>query len=392
MLPFALRTFLVGLVLAASGFSVKGGEMALAALPPAGGRVPKLIEQLGHPKFAEREAAARALLGIGLPAFGPLKAAAESPDAEVRFRAEKILTEVRQRDFQRRLQAFAANLETSDDYELPGWSEFRQLVGDTQAHRDLFVRMQTDEPRLMQALEDGPRAAGEMLNLRALQLLQPTPGGAAQSITLGTAAALLFVAGQDQAPVSDFGASGVYRICMDAVVRAELSGGPHQQALREMLSQWIGREGDSNSDYQKLTLAMQYDLKAGLAPAIQVLDQGAHPPHLRQQAMVTVAKFGDASHIPLLERFLSDETQYGTRRLDNQKVVQTEMRDVALASLVALTKQDFGDYGLGHVTAAPAFVFIPYSCGFETPEARKKALDLWQAYRTKTQAAESKTE
>lgn len=383
-----LRTLLAALVLAIGGVTAEAGDAADRSAPAtttsAFNHIHQLIEQLGHPKFAEREAAARALLNIGLPAFGPLKEASQSPDAEIRFRAEKILAEVRQRDFHRRLQAFAANLDSDEDYDLPGWAEFRQQIGDTRIHRELFVRMQTDEPRLMQACEDGARAAGEALNIRALQLLQPTPSGTAQTVSLGTAAAMLFVAGMDEAPISDFGASGVYRICMDAVVRAELSGGPHQQALRELMSHWILREGNADSNYQKLTLAMQYDLKAGLTPAVQVLDQGAHPPHLRQQAMVAVAKFGDASHIPLLERYLTDETQYGTRRLDNQKVVQTEMRDVALAALVALTKQEFADYGLGHVTAAPNFVFIPYSCGFETPEARQKALQRWRDYRAKT--------
>jgi hypothetical protein len=99
--------------------------------------------------------------------------------------------------------------------------------------------------------------------------------------------------------------------------------------------------------------------------------------------MAAVAKFGDASHVPLLERYLSDDTQYGTRRIDNEKMVPTELRDVALASLIALTKQDFADYGMQHVETGPNFAFGLTSCGFENNEARQKALAKWEAYREK---------
>jgi hypothetical protein len=343
--------------------------------------VKRLIDQLGHKKFAEREAAARTLLALGLPAFGPLKEAGRHADPEVRFRSAKILAELRQRDFQRRLQAFSANLETSEEYELPGWQEYRRLVGDTRDTRDLFVKMQSDDPRLMQSLEHGPRAAAEMLDHRSLQLLQPFGDQPTLEITLGGAAAFLFLAGRAEVPPSDIGAGGVYRVCVDEEVRSALSGGPYQEPLREMLSTWIGRESSANMEYQKLLLAMQFDLKAGLAPAVQVLEQPGHPPHLRQQAMVAVAKFGDAAHIGLLERYLSDETQYPQRQLERPKGIQTEMRDVALAALVTLTRQNFQDYGMSHVTAAPSFVFLPQSCGFDSAEARQKALEKWRAYR-----------
>ena len=77
-------------------------------------------------------------------------------------------------------------------------------------------------------------------------------------------------------------------------------------------------------------------------------------------------------------------TKYGTRRLGDQKTVETEMRDVALAALISLTKQSFADYQMQHITAAPTFVFIPYSCGFADADSRQKALEKWRAYRAAT--------
>jgi formylglycine-generating enzyme required for sulfatase activity len=58
-------------------------------------RIDRLILQLGSEKFAEREAAGRALEAIGTPALEALrKAAAESEDAEVRSRAGRLVETV----------------------------------------------------------------------------------------------------------------------------------------------------------------------------------------------------------------------------------------------------------------------------------------------------------
>lgn len=54
-------------------------------------RVAALVKQLGHPRFAAREEAVRALVAIGEPAVGALKKALADRDAEVRIRAQRIL-------------------------------------------------------------------------------------------------------------------------------------------------------------------------------------------------------------------------------------------------------------------------------------------------------------
>jgi len=54
--------------------------------------IDRLIQQLGSPKFAEREAASKRLEAIGTPAVKALrKAATTSPDTEVRRRAQRLL-------------------------------------------------------------------------------------------------------------------------------------------------------------------------------------------------------------------------------------------------------------------------------------------------------------
>jgi hypothetical protein len=60
--------------------------------------VPRLIQQLGSPKFAERETASRRLDAVGVPALNPLRQAAHTDtDAEIRRRARDLVQAIKSR-------------------------------------------------------------------------------------------------------------------------------------------------------------------------------------------------------------------------------------------------------------------------------------------------------
>src|SRR5262249_32601302 len=76
---------------------VPKGEQKPAA-PPDVKEIERLLQQLGSPMFTEREAAAKALAAAGEPALEPLRrAAATSPDAEIRRRAEDLVRAIEKR-------------------------------------------------------------------------------------------------------------------------------------------------------------------------------------------------------------------------------------------------------------------------------------------------------
>jgi hypothetical protein len=58
-------------------------------------QVAKLIDQLGHPDFAKREAAQKELIAFGKPALPMVEAAKESDDAEVALRAETVAARIK---------------------------------------------------------------------------------------------------------------------------------------------------------------------------------------------------------------------------------------------------------------------------------------------------------
>ena len=89
-----------------------------------------LVGRLGDPSYRVREGATRALTKIGVPAKTELLKALVAPDAEVRYRARLVLSEVLDLDFRQRLNAFIEDAQGTREHDLPGWERFRKQQGD----------------------------------------------------------------------------------------------------------------------------------------------------------------------------------------------------------------------------------------------------------------------
>ncbi len=178
--------------------------------------IPTLIAKLGDDLYAVRENASLALIKQGIAAKPQLVAALESPDAEVRFRAKHILSEVVEADFQRRLSAFSADTDGKLGLSLPGWQAFQQLAGSDRPARDLFVEMQQAEAPLLEAYDEGPKQASDKLRAQlaaepAVLIRGAAPGQRVRrqivpqstASNLGAMLAWLFVAGDPAVPITD---------------------------------------------------------------------------------------------------------------------------------------------------------------------------------------------
>ncbi|MFW6172026.1 MAG: hypothetical protein ACODAD_16180, partial [Planctomycetota bacterium] len=85
---------------------------------------------------------------------------------------------------------------------------------------------------------------------------------------------------------------------------------------------------------------------------------------------------------PVVESFLDDETPYGgTIAVAGKKKVRTQMRDIALATLVELAKLDHKAFGFSRYRIHPHYVFNTSSLAFESPEKREAAIEKWYAFR-----------
>ncbi len=332
------------------------------------------MRQLGDARFSVRKRATDELVQLGVAAVAALEEGVQSADREISFRCRHALDLVREFDFQRRLRAFAAGQDAQESYELPGWALFRKEVGDGLEARRLFVEMQQAEPRLLQALERSPEKVVEALVDRVEEIQQTARGGQKpQAVSLGTIATLLFISNQDRGESVGLAVQNVSALYRQEGFAAAMQSGSQRDVLRKMLATWI-EHARSWDGFHALLLAMQYDIPEGLAPARRLLESDAGDPNqsvYRGFALQTFARFGDESHIPIVEPFLEDASSYGgTLAISDKAKYQTQVRDIALATLVHLAKQDPKKFGLNRLKTNSTQVFNTSSVSFEDDAQR----------------------
>ena len=355
-----------------------------AAAPPVPDRVAELIKNLGSEEFRIRESASEELAQIGLPAFSALEAAALHPDREVRYRSLRVLGLIRQHDMQRRLDAFLQGKDSADEYPLPGWTRFRKSYGDEIPARALFVDIQRADPELMKSLEGGARQATEILSQRMLQHQQTLQQGA-QQLSLGQIAGPLFVAAELDISLPAPTTIAVLSNCYQPAFRDAANSRVRREIPRKMLGTLI-RRSDESTAYQAMNVAYQYNMPEGIIPAEKIL--AAQPanrsPHMAQYALMTVARLGDTSHLPLVEKLHGDMALV-TRMQEDKITYDVQLRDAALAAAVMLTKQDlktYFDVPANQELGDPQTIFFNARViGFASDEKRAAVFAKWAKYK-----------
>jgi hypothetical protein len=350
-----------------------------AVSPAVHAQAESLVAKLGDERFATRESATEQLMKIGILATQALEEGMQNPDREIRYRSARILETIRKVDFESRLAAFAEDVRGTKSYDLPGWERFHSLVGGDANARAVFVEMQRDEWALLHAADKGAKEGSDALAARCEQIQVGTQFFR-QQVTLGNVAALLFVASDENITIPDQVGGQLYNFCYQTAFGKAIVAGATKDPLRRLLGAWVARGGGPWTAYQSLMLALRHDLKEGLVPAEKVLRDNAQPVHVRQYAILAIAKLGNESHLEVLEIPLKDTTICLNTRTNNMNK-QTQIRDVALAACVSVTGQDPKSYNSEWETN-PQLAFNPGKLGFEDDASRQKAFDKWEAYKS----------
>ena len=298
----------VGLIWLAAAVQSPGAEHQTAAPPSAADAAARLIPQLGSDRFAVRESTTSELMRMGIEIKPALVAALDDADPEIRMRARRILTSVVDADFQHRLALFAADVNDEKHYDLPGWSQFRKQVGDSRAARSLFVEMQQAESELLASFEAGQAAAARTLETRILVAQAVAQGRLVNNgngLGVGSVVALLFVGSDKGVKLSEDYAAQLGNLAYQATFRQAIMSGPQAEFLKKVLGSWIARDASQNLSYQNLYLAIRFNLKEGLEPAIRMLQQPGVLPHVKPIALLTIAKFGGKEQLTTVAPFLN---------------------------------------------------------------------------------------
>jgi hypothetical protein len=344
-----------------------------------------LVRQLGDPAYTVRQRATKRLVELGIITQPLLTRALEDEDAEVRSRAGQVLAQVVEADFRLRLEAFANDPEGRQQHTLPCWGRFSQVFGQDKVSRMLFVEMQLAEPALLEALDTNPKLAGELFAMRIQSIRQslqfpPRDGIGPPTISLGSICSLLLVSGTDGVTVSDQDAMQLSSLFRQPTFQRILQAHAGSAILKKMLGTWIVHNSSSDLAHQNFDLAFNLDLKEALDLGVKMLaNEGrGQKPAIRQDALLAIGRYGNHTHIALVEPLLKD-TDFCSPQQGNDPR-QSQVRDVALAVLVHLSGQELKAYGLDHIPSHSPTLFQPGMIAFSDPLMRKTALHKWEIW------------
>lgn len=352
-----------------------------------------LVDQLGHNDFAQRDQAKQALEKIGLQAREALIAGLKNSDPQIRRSCRNILRDVLFTSHQQKIEAFIADTKGEKDHDLPGWERFREIAGSGPEARQLFVTMQQTEQGLLASLEAGEGAVIDAMRLRLVQITQMMSNANVKlrkQPDVGTIATLMLVSSYDEfdLPLDITNNSAWYNTLRNTTFKNRIKENK-EPALRALVNQWVMRSVTGSLVYQKLTLAVELQLKSGLDLAMVELYgktlQGSYMPY----AFTAIGKIGGRDYAAVFADMLEDQSVCSRRTVvKNGKgvVMNIEVRDVALAWLIHLTGQKHDDYLLPQ--AAKAFERLkgnvtylsPSYLAFQSKEDRTKALTKWKEW------------
>lgn len=378
-LNFRRIAALAGIWLVAWLVAWPGALLVTAEQPPTDAAVlqqaRKFIADLGSPDFAKREHATEQLARLGWQARPALEAGLKDPHPETRLRVQRVLSLIREEDFQRAIAALLADEAGNDEHPLPLWPKFRDEVGRDVAARELFVGMLRAEGPLMGEVAAQPRTAAGGLQRRCEQL-QFESAAQDREINAGSLAAVLFIASDERVPLAVGTDSLLYRFCSHSSVVQTLESREAPTPLRKIIGAWVrtGRGG-----YYSLRLAMAYDMPEGLLAAGKMLDAKTEA-YYRQYAILTFAKLGTKADIPRLEKLLGDVTLCSMHTVDDVTYI-TQFRDLALVAVLHLHGADPREFGFTNIREHAQYVYSPYTIGFSNEVDRQAAFTKWTEFR-----------
>jgi hypothetical protein len=384
--------------------SPKLGPTVLFSPTPTADEIDSWIAELSHDEFAVRQSAANRLLAAGVAARSRLLEVAESPDPETRAAARRLVSLIDQSEFQRRLEAFAADVDGRRGLSLPGWEQYRELIGGDPAARALFVEMQRNDASLFAAAFGSSGQRIEPLwEERLVRLIswQALSANRDKGPPLGSCAAMLFLGSVGKFEISDQAAVTLDGLIQRSPLRESLQGGTTQDVVRRIVASWIVHCPNKNEVIldRRLALASVLDLKETLPLALAVI--GGDPryagvrPYIRATAALLVGQFGTPDHVDQLEPLLDDagvcsQAQLRLPGAPDRTALTVQVRDAALVALLQLTGQQPADYGYLHARLQPQRMFQLQSLHPPSDEQRTKALAKWRAWREKQLGRESK--
>lgn len=353
------------------GEAAAGGTESLTDSNVTQAEMAQWIDQLGWSGFADREQATGRLRSLGKQALPVLrKATQEHPDVEVRMRASDVAAGIDGSETAGRVDAFLAGKAGS----MEGWDVASKILGDGVRVRELFVEIYLRHEAAAAALEGSTKQRAKAFRSTLIEI-QRGMYVEHRSPTEADLVALLLLANDQDMPVSAVEEDALLDMMRrDAKTRllidAQLSG-----VFRALLSGWFSRPDLTNSE-KLMWFALDCELEDALPLALETLQKSTDPPALAI-SMQAIARFGDKTNINDVAKYLDDERAATEVQYFGGNVIQPQLRDAAMATIVLLSERKLAEFAMDDNAIHAKVGFIVQGIGFpaENNELRLQAIE-----------------
>jgi len=353
--------------------------------------VAALIKDLSAPKFVVRQRAMNRLVAIGADAIPGLNAAISDGNRETRFRAGRVLDAVEQNVFQQKLEQFIKAGVGDKNVNLPSWKAFCEKIPETAESRRVFAQISRAEPRLCRSIEHGAAFAAKEIDRRCAAIQVAQQENRMSTIALGTITALLFAAGMDDVKMNRYSVKIIFGLCNQATFSGQLRvrsntgiytypSNANANIMRELFAGCL-MHCESWDAQMAFSLAMNLNIPQCLPRALELVRDKQTPCHVVQTVMIAISMFGGQDDIPVLELRIADKSFCGVTQRINNVQYQTQLRDVAIAAMLILAKEDPKLYGFPRIQVYTSGQFSYSRVGFADEESRDKTRAKWDTFR-----------
>ena len=223
-----------------------------------------------------------------------------------------------------------------------------------------------------------------------LLTVRPPPNGAAIAKSIFPFKLLLFASGIEDVKINRYSIKTIFSLCNQATFAGQLrvrnnSGYTYPvnataNIMRELFAGCL-MHCKSWDAQMAFSLAMNLNIPQCLPRASELVQDQQTPCHVMQTVMIAIAMFGDKDDIAVLELRVDDGSFCGVTQKINNVQYRTQLRDVAIAAMLILAKEDPVLYGFPRIQVLPNGQFSYSRVGFANDEARGKTRAKWDTFR-----------
>ena len=335
------------------------------------------IQQLGADSFVLREEAEQRLREMGTSVMAAVREAAKSPDPEVRLRSQRILAALRKSELQQMVERFREGKEE----KLPGWSQFKDVAGDSKTTRELYCEIFETQGDLFRPLVSNDLSEAIERAREQAKMLQQSISAQYQP-TFAEVAAIVFVSSLKYDATL---LQSVSSLCFQAKFSQKMNDSKAGPELKKFLIKLYATEMDPNVQHQMVNLGVRYQLAQCLPLARKILADKNAQHYYKSQAIIAVSQFGSLDEDETLLRSQFEHTQTISTWTRNNERLTTQVGDVALAAMVFMSRRQPKAFGFEHAQKVnfqnPQQTLQAHYLGFASDAKRKEARKQWTRFR-----------